>query len=86
MPCISRFYGISIYVYYSDHAPPHIHARYAAWRASIVIRDGSVLDGDLPPRALRLIRSWLAARRGSVLGSWGEARRGSVPSPVPPLD
>ncbi len=86
MPCISRFYGISIYVYYADHAPPHIHARYSGQRASLAIRDGSLLDGDLPPRALRLIRSWLAARQQRVLRSWTEARRGAVPSPVPPLE
>ena len=28
MPEISRFYGIVIKMYYSDHAPPHMHAEY----------------------------------------------------------
>jgi Domain of unknown function (DUF4160) len=26
MPRISQFYGIAIYMYYRDHAPPHVHA------------------------------------------------------------
>jgi hypothetical protein len=28
MPTISEFFGILILMYYSDHAPPHFHARY----------------------------------------------------------
>ncbi|MCK4291984.1 MAG: DUF4160 domain-containing protein, partial [Planctomycetes bacterium] len=26
MPIISRFFGIVIYMYWKDHAPPHFHA------------------------------------------------------------
>jgi hypothetical protein len=26
MPCISQFQGVDIYMYYSDHPPPHFHA------------------------------------------------------------
>lgn len=29
MPCISRFYGIDIYMHFNDHAPPHFHAEYS---------------------------------------------------------
>ncbi|HEY3876562.1 MAG TPA: DUF4160 domain-containing protein [Candidatus Kapabacteria bacterium] len=29
MPEISRFFGIVVYMYYDDHAPPHFHAEYA---------------------------------------------------------
>ena len=28
MPRISEFYGILIYMYYQDHAPPYFHALY----------------------------------------------------------
>jgi len=28
MPEISRFFGISIKMYFGDHAPPHFHAEY----------------------------------------------------------
>ena len=28
MPVISRFFGIAIYMYWRDHAPPHFHALY----------------------------------------------------------
>jgi len=28
MPRISQFHGVSIYMYYSDHPPPHFHAMH----------------------------------------------------------
>lgn len=38
MPRISEFYGIVIEMYWSDHNPPHFHAKYAEHRAEIDIR------------------------------------------------
>ncbi|MGE5195460.1 MAG: DUF4160 domain-containing protein, partial [Deltaproteobacteria bacterium] len=37
MPRISQFYGIAVYLYYRDHAPPHFHAIYAEHEAEIEI-------------------------------------------------
>lgn len=37
MPCISKFFGIAIYMYYSDHAPPHFHAIYGEHEAAVDI-------------------------------------------------
>lgn len=31
MPLISRFFGILIYMYFDDHAPPHFHAEYGEY-------------------------------------------------------
>jgi hypothetical protein len=56
MPRLSAFYGIVIYMYWRDHAPPHFHAEYSDQGAMIVIDDGRVYAGSLPPRALRLVR------------------------------
>ena len=50
MPRISAFYGISIYIYWDAHNPPHYHAVYGEHEAWIVIADGSVLHGRLPTR------------------------------------
>lgn len=32
MPQLSRFYGIIIYLYFEDHNPPHIHAKYGEYK------------------------------------------------------
>jgi hypothetical protein len=50
MPTISMFYGIIIYMYYSDnkqHNIPHIHAEYNEYAAIIEIPSGKILDGEL---------------------------------------
>jgi hypothetical protein len=76
MPRLSTFYGLVIYMYWRDHAPPHFHAEYGDHEALIVIADGPVSAGSLPPRALRLVREWrrhhldeLQSRRGNELAS-----------------
>lgn len=43
MPEISRFYGITIGMFYADHNPPHFLARCGDFEAVIKIRDFTVL-------------------------------------------
>ena len=84
MPTISRFYGLTIRMYYlgAEHNPPHIHVIYGEDTAEIEIRSGSILKGDLPVRAQALVREWLALHRKELLIMWEtqEIRN------VPPLD
>ena len=37
MPTISTFYGILIRMFFNDHPPPHFHARYGEFEATIDI-------------------------------------------------
>ena len=37
MPQICEFFGVSIYMYYNDHRPPHFHAVYAEHEALFTI-------------------------------------------------
>jgi len=39
MPTISMFYGMLIQMYWDEHAPPHFHAIYGDYKASVNIRD-----------------------------------------------
>jgi hypothetical protein len=55
VPRLSFFYGIAIYLYFEDHAPPHVHARYAGSEARVSITSGEMLDESLPRRAARLV-------------------------------
>lgn len=74
MPTISRFFGITIRMYYEDHLPPHFHAYYGEHGASIVIDSLQVLDGQLPPRALRLVWVWATSHRAELHIDWRRAR------------
>ena len=51
MPEISRFYGIRIRMFFSDHNPPHFHAIYQNSEAIIDINTLAILEGSLPKRA-----------------------------------
>lgn len=72
MPVLSRFYGIIIRMYFlqKEHNPPHIHAIYGENVAAITIADGKVLEGDLPAKALEMVREWLSEHREELLSIW----------------
>ncbi len=86
MPRLSQFYGIAIYMYYRDHAPPHFHAIYGDHEALFEIATGKVIAGKLPRRARALVRSWLDAHRAELQQDWDLAAASRPLLPVPPLD
>jgi len=72
MPEIAGFYGIVIKMYFTqkEHNPPHIHALYGNYMSAIDIRTMEVLEGDLPNRALELVKEWLKEHQGDLLNMW----------------
>lgn len=86
MPEISRFLGMIIAMYYSDHAPPHFHVRYGSRKASLSIDDAEVLDGSLPSRALSLVQEWAAQHRDEPHADWNLARARMMLKPIAPLE
>jgi hypothetical protein len=52
MPRISAFFGITIWMYYNDHQPPHFHAEYGGEEVLIMIGSGDVYQGHVSRRAL----------------------------------
>ena len=85
MPTISVFYGIVIRMFVKDHPPPHFHALYGEHRARVSIETGALIDGDLPPRAARLVREWTVLRRSELEENWRLAERMEPLVPVEPL-
>ncbi|HLH75286.1 MAG TPA: DUF4160 domain-containing protein [Candidatus Binataceae bacterium] len=55
MPELSRFFGIIIRMFYSDHEPAHFHAIYGEYEALIEIDTLAVFRGSSPRRALALV-------------------------------
>ena len=55
MPELSRFYGISVRMYFADHAPPHFHALYGEEEVVIDIRRLAIIRGNFSPRAFGLL-------------------------------
>jgi hypothetical protein len=85
VPRISAFYGIVITMYYRDHEPPHFHAVYGEYQAQIVIATLDPLSGELPPRALRLVREWAGLHRAELQANWEKARAREALDTIPPL-
>ena len=84
MPEISRFYGIIIYMYMSEHNPPHFHVWYENYKAIITIKDG-IITGSLPRRALNLVYEWLDIHKDDLLENWNRLANFETPQKIEPL-
>jgi len=85
VPTISVFYGIVVAMFFNDHDPPHFHARYAEYRARVAISTGDLLDGDLPPRASRLVKEWSELHRQDLEEDWRLAQELEPLKQIEPL-
>ncbi len=85
MPTISQFFGITIRMYYRDHAPPHFHAYYAEASAVIAIETLKVLEGHLPGRSYRMVIEWAVDHRAELRENWRHATAHLALEPIEPL-
>ena len=86
MPRISYFYGISIYMYYGDHAPPHLHAIYGEHEATVAVETVEILQGGLPPRARSFVLEWARMHREELQRNWERARVAEPLEQIAPLE
>ena len=85
MPEISWFFGIKITMNWNDHVPPHFHAYYGSYEASISIIGCNVIAGALPRKELNLVLAWCFMYQKELLENW-ELSRNSLPlNKIPPL-
>jgi hypothetical protein len=70
MPVISYFFGIYIRMYHDDHKPPHFHVEYQGHEALIAISNGELIEGNLPNKALKLVREWAKEHQQELLDDW----------------
>lgn len=85
MPRLCEFYGIAIYMYFLDHAPPHFHAIYGDHEALVRIDDGSVMRGEMPRTAIRLVEQWREAHVGELEENWARAQEPAALEAIEPL-
>ena len=70
MPVIARFYGILIKMYFREHGVPHFHAIYGEFNGVFEVTSIEMIEGDLPPRAQRLVRDWAEKYKNELQGMW----------------
>ena len=85
MPEISRFFGISIKMFFGDHLPPHFHAEYGEFKAQIDIRAFVIIQGELPPRALGMVIEWTSQHQNELLELWELASKNQALHRIEPL-
>lgn len=72
MPIISKFYGITIKMYFmqNEHNPPHIHAFYGEYVSVIDVNTLEEIKGNLPLKALKIVREWIEINKNEILEIW----------------
>jgi phosphomannomutase len=86
MPELSRFFGISIRMYFDDHNPPHFHAIFGGAEAEVGIDPVALLRGRFPRRALGMVMEWAAVHQRELLANWELVRNDQNPREIAPLD
>ena len=85
MPEISRFLGIVIKMYWSEHNPPHFHAEYGEYEVTVDINK-QVISGKFPRRALTLVLEWLDIHKQELLEDWELAQNQKPLKSIKPLE
>ena len=84
MPVIARFFGMVVKMFFlgKEHGVAHIHVIYGEYAGVIDIANGTMLEGDLPPRALGMVLEWVSRYRTELLEMW----KSQNIQPLPPLE
>ena len=85
MPEISRFLGIAIGIFYSEHGVAHFHAVYGEHEISVEVESGKI-HGQFPARALRLVLEWANLHKEELIENWQLARQGQPLRRIAPLE
>lgn len=85
MPNICSFYGITIWIYWNDHNPPHFHAKYAESEILIIIETLTTYSGYLPSRALALVLEWASLHQDELMENWNLAKNDLKLKKIEPL-
>ena len=85
---MSMFYGILVLMNIRDNRCnhlPHIHARYQDDEAAIAIDDGTVLNGALPLRQLKMVQVWIEIHKDELRIDQEWVVTGETPLRIAPL-
>ena len=85
MPEISRFFGMTIQMYWDEHNPPHFHVLYENKKAIIDIKKLEVISGNLSHRATSLVLDWAELHQNELLEDWNLCQQKIAPNKIKPL-
>jgi hypothetical protein len=85
MPVISRFFGIAVYMYWSDHTPAHFHAKYQDQEIIVEIESG-LIKGHMGKKAVALIQEWRELHKDELIADWERALQKMTLRGIAPLE
>ncbi len=85
MPVISRFFGIVIFMFWREHAPPHFNAKYQDQEVTVEIETGQIA-GTMVPKAIALIQEWRESHKTELLADWKLAEQKRSLKRIAPLE
>ena len=63
----------------------HFHATYGDYEGSILIRELTVIEGNLPKTAVNLIIKWAKLHQKELLADWELCNKKQPPKKIEPL-
>ena len=81
------FYGLVVRMYFAprEHNPPHFHAYYNEYKASVDIRTCEVIEGNLPRKQRKLVLAWAEIHQDELMANWNLVMNGENPFKIEPL-
>lgn len=69
MPVISKFYGITIKIYFrsKEHNPPHIHAFYGDYVGVFSLVNDEMFEGEIPNKEQQMIIRFIKFYRNQLV-------------------
>lgn len=72
-------------MFYKEHAPPHFHATYGQFEATVTIDPIQINKGKLPPRVRSLVFEWAAMYQQELRENWELAQKQGLSKRSRPL-
>jgi hypothetical protein len=72
-------------MFFNDHPPPHFHAQYGEFEATVEIAHPRDPRGPTATPTLNLVREWAMMHREELLEDWRFCRENTVPMKIEPL-
>jgi len=85
VPTISRFFGITVVMFFDDHGPPHFHARHVDGDAKVRIDTLEAIESKMGRRQLRFVLAWAELHQDELSENWRRARAGETLQAIEPL-
>ncbi len=72
-------------MYFNEHSPPHFHAEYNEYKASISIKTLGLVEGKLPSKVTSLVVEWAQEHQDELLKNWNSIKETGKYNKIRPL-